>query len=231
MPNYLQIPVISDMVSDKAYDFGREFRPGDVMMINKTGLKLGNNISQDMYFSNGGTIESISISDCMVDGLSVPLYTDTYSDYVLIVVIDIKHAIAPLCKRVSEKAPTFSPSASSGSIDLNDYNCTAPIVDLQPSGSYNFTAELPDVTELVDGLFFIGKVPANSGNTAIANRKIDVNGLGEKKIYRYDYVTSGNFSVAFPSGHSADTYYPFLYHDNAWYALSESVTSGRFMDK
>lgn len=202
-----------------AYDFGRDLRPGDVFMVSKSSLGAYAGFAANHYVEIGYVSEN--------DGLT-SLNTSLYSDYVFLFMVTTDYAIAPFAESYSGTSPGVKPTLGNyGSTDLNQYNCTAPIVELQHvSNSCDFTGTIDGVTKLINGLFFIGKISASINNASTIERSININRLGNHSLLKYDYVGHSYENLGFTNKSiSYDTYYPFLYYDDTWYILSESVIS------
>ena len=133
-------------------------------------------------------------------------------------------AIKPIDKAVKSNV--------SKTLNLDDYNCTLPIVELASSNGWSWTGTLDGADELVDGIMFLAHFQSYSAISDVspiasdgyAPVTLNINDMGDKSLYRYDSMYFKTNTLNY--GYLYDTHMPVVYYGGAFYLLSLYISAG-----
>lgn len=234
--NYLGI-TYWDYSPDHFTEFDRDPVCGDTFLFNyawchdhaySTTMKM---VGNDITLTTNGVVKGNVITPTL------------YGTWNLFIMLDSTKALVPFSRcYTGDENPYYNYySTTPGEVDtggshpaptettrirLNDCpNCTLPFADLKVIDStidnLRLSAKIQGVNELTEGLIFLARLPKINDNTDISVM-LDLNNLGERQVRScsnpFKYLT-------FEDANISDTYYPFVYADDNWIALSSAVTS------
>ena len=153
-----------------------------------------------------------------------------YADYDLYVAVEENAIIAPFATNSNVWLPVGGGNLASSTnatqtLNLDDYNCTLPVVELSVSdagGKITCSGTLDGATDLVDGLMFLAhfeKYSPVSMDTMSA--MLNINDLGDIQLYRYDSPYTKHDKT---DSQIRDIWAPIVYYGGAFYLLSNAVT-------
>ena len=234
MPNYLQIPIIDSRYLDETSSavpngmkLSRHFKPGDIFFLDSSLAPRGVG-----YFAYNDDLDNLVEASIASETKNVFVINNLCSKYYFCIAIEEYGIIVPFSYDSNEiktfpNTPANASTNATQTLNLDDYNCTLPVVDLSITYYANeitLKGALEGVTELIDGFMFLthfGTWGTSAKDTFTIN--IALEGLDAKPLYRYDSPHTKNNNVTSPTVLS-DIWAPIVYYGGAFYLLSNAVT-------